>query len=465
MPKPNRGNIVLKMPRSISIYYFVGLVVALVIGGGLVVIAILLPSEEYETAKPILQTIGASLIAGAIVAAAAFAGTLVTQSLQQDEELLRSVREMGIVGYFSKRYLNDEYEKYSKNAHEFDLLGYGLGRFRKDMRHQFEEWARTKTMRILVIHPNSSLTLQRDREENDRIGKISDEALEITADLTDIVYRKKIKVPIIKWYNSIPTVNIMRIDDVMYIGPYFMGKPSGASVTLKLERNTVLFSLFETHFNDIWNEEDLSIDPTFVKRFPGLLRFHRKYSEHKAIFLVGGSCSGKTTAIKIAEANLYAVVDWSDVLLDFFCKEGLELDSRTISDTVRQRGVHFFPHKIMDVLLPQYLKLGDNCRGFVVAGARNIRELCYLSTFFNRSLTKIVRLIATEETRRERYNRREGKAMSLDEFLSFDDSTILWDLESESLGSEIARTVQTIRNDAVSEEDFKEQMDRFFGNP
>jgi len=465
MSRPSRGNIVLKMPRRISIYYFGGLLVVLLVGLGLLVV----PGAKgniNETANTILQSIGASLIAGSIVGAAAFAGTLVTQSLQQDEELLRSVREMGIVGYFNKRYVVDEYEKYSKNAREFDLLGYGLGRFRKEMRDQFGEWASTKTMRILVINPNSSLALQRDREENDRIGKISHEAAEITADLADVVHRKKIKrQAIIKWYNAIPTVNIMRIDDVMYIGPYFVGKTSGSSVTLKLERNTVLFNLFESHFDDIWNKEGLSIDPTFVSTFPGLLRLRRKYSEHKAVFLVGDSCSGKTTALEVAEANQYAVVDWSDVLREFFREEGREFDFRIAGETVRERGIHFFPHRIMNVLLSQYVSLGDSCRGFVVAGARNLRELCYLSTFFDRSLTKIVCLFASEEARRQRYNKREGKTMSRDAFLRFDDSTILWDLETEGIGSEIARTVRRIRNDTMSEGDFKKQMNALFQEP
>jgi hypothetical protein len=46
---------------------------------------------------------------------------------------------------------------------------------------------------------------------------------------------------------------LFRIDDTMYVGPHFFGKPSKGTVTLELEKSGWLFKEFEAEFNRMWD--------------------------------------------------------------------------------------------------------------------------------------------------------------------------------------------------------------------
>ena len=97
---------------------------------------------------------------------------------------------------------------------------------------------------------------------------------------------------------------------------------------------------------------------------------------------------------------------------------------------VREEGIQFFPHKIMHNLLYEYVRLNGKTKGFIVAGARNIRELGYLSAFFEPERTYTFVISASHKTRYNRYNgdsSREHK--NFEEFIEYDDTSILTDLQ------------------------------------
>jgi hypothetical protein len=85
-----------------------------------------------------------------------------------------------------------------------------------------------------------------------------------------------------------------------------------------------------------------------------------------------------------------------------------------------------------------------------VAGARSVKELLYLTAFFDRNLTNIVQICAPDEMRLRRYSKRLEKAVTLSKFLENDDRRILLDLHQELLGVIPSGNIKTIVNDTVS---------------
>jgi len=440
-------DIILKMPKNITIYYFVGMIIAIFVG---------IYFTTFENIQ--YQSIGFSIIGGGIVGIFAFSASLITRIFEEDQILLNTVRKLGITGFIKERSMNsDEYKSIASKAENYDLIGFGLGRFRKDMRHNFENWAKHKNLRILVINPNSDISTQRDREEFDNVGKISNEAIEITRDFLKLTYDQKIKKPLLKWYNAIPSINIQRFDSVMYIGPYFVGKKSIKSFALRLEKNSILYDSFKEHFDEMWSNNELTIDPSFVESFPKLLEVRKKYWENKVYFLVGATYSGKSTALEFAKKLGFITVDWSNVLEEYFKKEGVnEYHYEDVVDKVKEKGIHYFPLKVMNKLIDQYINGNGKAQGFVIAGARNYYELFYLSTFFEISKCKTIIILASDEERFKRFCIKKGENKFSD-FLYNDDKSII-----ESLNERFIKLSNTklaiIDNSSITKKEYEKRI-------
>lgn len=448
-----KSNIILKMPKNITIYYFVGMSIAIIIG----VLLIYNTSVKY-------QAIGFSVFGGAIVGSLAFAGTLISKSSEEDEKLLQTVKRLGITDYIEERSMKtDEYNELFSKTENYDLIGFGLNRFRKDMRLDFDELVNNKKMRILVINPNSDISAQRDREELEDVGKISQEVMEITKDFLKLTYKYKIKTPILKWYNAIPSMNIQRFDSIMYIGPYFVGKTSKKSIALRLEDNSILYNAFKEHFDEMWKNEELSFDPSYVEKYPALLEIPKKYRDHNVYFLTGATCSGKTTALEAAKKSNYIVVDWSNILDEYFLTQ--EINNYTNNDViekVKEKGIHFFPLKIMDRIIREYVNENGKISGFVIAGARNPYELFYLSTFFDSLKSKIVLILASDKARYARFCE-DRKIINFSNFL-YDDDGCMFEFLAEKYIKFPEIQIITLDNNEITLREYKERIEEFFKN-
>lgn len=449
----NKSNIILKMPKNITIYYFIGMIISLVIG------FLLINNPSIKC-----QSVGFSVFGGVVVGSLAFAGTLISRSSEEDENLLQTVRELGITGYTEERSLNnEEYKMIASNTENYDLIGFGLGRFRKDMRLDFDQWIKDKKMRILVINPNSYISTQRDREELDNVGKISQEVMEITKDFLNLTYRYKIKTPILKWYNAIPSMNIQRFDSVMYIGPYFVGKTSKKSVALRLKDNSILYNSFKEHFDEMWKNEELSIDPSYIEKFPALLTIPKRYWDNNVFFLTGATCSGKTTALEVAKALNYIVVDWSSILRDYFFKQGNNgYTNEEVINKVKEKGIHFFPLKVMDRIIREYVDKKGKTSGFVIAGARNLYELFYLSKFFDSSKPNAVTILASDKVRYGRFCECR-ETINFSKFLYNDDASAI-----DSLNNRFFKFTKTqiisLDNNEITLNEYKKKVIEIFKN-
>lgn len=208
------------------------------------------------------QGIGGSLIAAGIAGEILF---LYIKASENTRTRLDLLIESGLLKVFPNRsvLIRDEYESRLKNAKEIDILGFGLSSFREDYGDKFHQLSIQAQVRIIVLDPDfpsasESLANIRDREEKNQPGQIKGdvEAFEKAVRQTLNLDRTRFQV---KRLRAIPAINLFRIDNVIFWGPYLVGNQSRNMPTLIVQRGGFLFDQFKKHFDDLWTNEQLTI--------------------------------------------------------------------------------------------------------------------------------------------------------------------------------------------------------------
>jgi len=216
----------------------------------------------------VLWLSGEKCISGSLIAAGGagyvmFWATSISITRSDGEaKLLGTIRSFGISDVNDRRLLNEQYAAARKRTTErLDIMGFGLRNFIEDCSADFAEWSKSFEIRILVVNPTSPYCKQRDYEEKDKAGKIKADVLYATKIVRDL-NNPRVKL---RWYSAIPTTNVLRMDNVMWVGPYFIGERSRNAYVLTLQRDGVLFRQYLTHFERIWTDPNLSCEPDSSK--------------------------------------------------------------------------------------------------------------------------------------------------------------------------------------------------------
>ncbi len=196
-----------------------------------------------------------------------------TGTMSKEFELLNSripvhdfVQAAGIQDVYSERLgivKSQEYVPRQETvSRRVDILGLGLWNFYVDVGPQLKGMAkRGVRIRILVLDPEwDGIAKFRDAEDKQRSGTLASEVIDLTK--TIMSYRNpKIQI---RWYRATPTINVYRLDDVMFAGPYFVDRPSRNTFTLRLSPQGFLYEQFSQHFESLWNSH--SVRPRLVAR-------------------------------------------------------------------------------------------------------------------------------------------------------------------------------------------------------
>jgi hypothetical protein len=223
----------------------------------------------FLIAKPLHNTfgqgisegIGGSLIAGGIAGVTLFLYVFTTEGLKSRIE---AFTKAGLSKIFSGRsvLIREEYHTRLANARHIDLAGFGLSAFREDYINDFVGWSHRADVRILLLDPDfpsrqHSLADQRDREENNPVGQIRRdvEAFERAVSNLGGLNRDRFKVHRMR---CIPAINLFRIDDDVFWGPYLMQQQSRNTPTLLATRGGFLFDMLQKHFDALWAQSSPS---------------------------------------------------------------------------------------------------------------------------------------------------------------------------------------------------------------
>jgi hypothetical protein len=201
------------------------------------------------------QSLGSGLLATGIAGMALY---LYVRLSEQTQNRLEVLTDAGIISVFRHRSvrIKGHYDERLRAAKRIDLIGLGLSSFREDYAREFAEWSRRANVRILVLDPDfptkgHSLADYRDVEERGAKGKIRGdvEAFQKAVDEDAEINRARFQV---RRMRSIPAINLLRIDDEIFWGPYLMAERSRNTPTLLIQRGGFMFDDFERHFEETW---------------------------------------------------------------------------------------------------------------------------------------------------------------------------------------------------------------------
>jgi hypothetical protein len=210
----------------------------------------------------ISEGIGGSLIAGGIAGVTLFLYVLTTEGLRSRIE---AFTKAGLLKIFSGRsvLIRGEYDARLVKARHIDLVGFGLSAFRQDYINDFVGWSNRADVRILLIDPDfpsrqHSLADQRDKEENNPAGQIRRDVEAFEKAVTNLsgLNRQRFQL---RRTRCIPAINLFRIDDDVFWGPYLIQQQSRNTPTLLATRGGFLFEVLQKHFDALWAQSSPSL--------------------------------------------------------------------------------------------------------------------------------------------------------------------------------------------------------------
>jgi hypothetical protein len=218
--------------------------------------------RNAQAADDLWGPVGVSIIAAGVTGLVLFGYVLVSDVTRNQ---IRILHEFGIRNFFDSNTssIKGEYtDRFSRRTKSIDIMGMGLNTFRRDFIDELESWAKSGTVRLLVIdpdYPNSSDTYadQRDTEELDTPGTIRRHVAELLDKTRGLrqTYPSSFQI---RKYRCLPSITMVRIDSDLFWAPYLMHRRSGSTPTMLVRRGGFLFDLLSNHFEMLWQDDNLS---------------------------------------------------------------------------------------------------------------------------------------------------------------------------------------------------------------
>lgn len=236
-------------------------------------ILVLLGSLLASTLGSIGVAVGTSVIATGVSGMVVFGWVIFGDA---EEAKRRAADSFGFVTAFPYRsvQIKAEYDvRLSRVAKHIDIMGFGLNSLREDYSGSFKSWASKAEVRILLVDPDSPGTRAnyadlRDTEEGNTPGRTSEEISRFIEDTRELWEDPAISFSL-RLAKTIPSVNMFRIDREAFWGPYLIspsmhGRASRNLPTLIVRSPGYMFDRLVDHFEEIWNNDQLSRPPTLT---------------------------------------------------------------------------------------------------------------------------------------------------------------------------------------------------------
>lgn len=217
---------------------------------------------------PLWVAIGTSVVATGICGAVVFAYVERTGKLSSQIDALQ---RFGLERIHAGRgvRIREEYDLHlRRHPDRIDVLGFGLRSFVEDYGDHFGAWSARCPVRILLLDPEyPDLTVtyarQRDVEEGNAPGTIERDVKTFAKRVGPLLAKYPDTFEV-RLYRCLPAVNVFRIGDVLFWGPYLLSDQSRNMPTFEVREGGLLFGRFVRHFDSIWQS------PTFSRPVPGI---------------------------------------------------------------------------------------------------------------------------------------------------------------------------------------------------
>ena len=221
---------------------------AVIICVGIIVTLVFVKPVDFW--KTLAIAVGSSLVATGIV------GWTLWMYVRQQEKSAASARAIdraGIQYVYPKRaaQIRKEYDRRLRHAKHVDIVGFGLHSFNLDYMRKLGELSKHATIRILIVNPESPHARARDLEEKQSPDTIKREAEEFITQFAELYHGNSLKLQL-RAYDTLPMVNIFRIDRDLFWGPYLLDRNSSNTFTVRARRHGSVYSQLLAHFESVW---------------------------------------------------------------------------------------------------------------------------------------------------------------------------------------------------------------------
>ncbi len=240
--------------KKLGSYLFVEVALALI-----ALIGILLSKNS------IVINIACSILASSIVA-------ILTTVLiyQQDEREKEVVHKWGMTNIYETRAIMNKAcdEELFKAREHIDYIGFGFRSLREMRTKELTEKALNGVkIRFLVMNPDCPYLSERDKAEKATKNETRNSILALDDWVKEINSSSiKTKTPIeLKFYNALPLDYYNRIDNVVYMGPYWYGRDSQRTISYKFTGDSLGFKIYTDYFESLWNNDKLTMRATTLE--------------------------------------------------------------------------------------------------------------------------------------------------------------------------------------------------------
>ena len=236
----------------------------------------------WKTDKAVWFNIGCSLIASSIV--------IIFTALFVDRKLYNPLEEWKIEKIYSTRAEKnaDSDPELDKAKYQIDAVAFGLKSFRNKQSKRIETCLKNGVnIRILTMNPESSYISAREHEEQETHGQIQntiEQLVKWANDFNKKGYKGKI---VVKGYSCMTLDFYWRVDDELYIGPYWYGISSQQTITYKFREGGRGFSQYTAYFDELWCNDELCKqlteygDKDFQNKRNNTLKLHKSWNTSK----------------------------------------------------------------------------------------------------------------------------------------------------------------------------------------
>lgn len=231
---------------------------SLIMGGGCLMVIVGAALSKYPRWSTIFLSIGASLIASAIVTYlnAKYALKRIA------EEIV--TKEWGLCAIYSSRQdMNSSCNVALQDASDqIEMIGFGF----RSLRDSQDKLIRSKvkkgiTVKIISMNPNSVYLTQREKDEKVAPGSIKESILQLnewTKSLRELApNRDNVQI---RFYDSLPQDFYFRSDDHVFVGPYIYGIQSQQTISYEYTGKSKGFDHYTAYFETLWSDKEYCKD-------------------------------------------------------------------------------------------------------------------------------------------------------------------------------------------------------------
>ena len=235
---------------------------SLFIGAIIIVVGIVLciaSANVNPTWANVLISIGCSLIASGVV--------ILMHDFFVEKEKVSLLDEWNIDKIYSTRAeKNAESDPELVNARYcLDAVAFGLSSFRGKHTSKVETLLHKGiNIRIITMNPNSEFASIRDKEEQKAEGSTAYSIQQLVEWANKLNGNNKGKI-VVKGYNTMTLDFYWRVDNTLYVGPYWYGVDSQQTITYKFLSGGKGFTQYTEYFETLWNDNTLCVPLTAIQ--------------------------------------------------------------------------------------------------------------------------------------------------------------------------------------------------------